>query len=303
MSEHIVHTAVLEDSFAICSGLHAISADFKEVIRKHARFAQLGCITVAGDQFSTRLLSEYRDKWDIQNEMLAAKLAFVLGWVSHRACDRIMKPIWVEPPMKIGSDVDPTLSPSECSVYHEGFIYTKYYKGTDTFRYAIFPEQMDELAGIQIMDRERICNFTEQAFAANYMAIQTLPEDGADQEWFENICMRTQKFYVDMNRYRRSAQDPDPGRTEKFISGIHWFDESDGIVRLANDLRWDRPPFTDDYDSVLKEEPISYYGKALRLSIGYIIAADEFLMHRDISLEELKDRLDIGKPGPGGQGV
>lgn len=303
MSEHIVHTAILEDSFAICSGLRAISADFKEVIRRHGRFAQLGCITVAGDQFSTRLLTEYKDKWDIHNETLAAKLAFVLGWISHRACDRIMKPIWVEPPMKIGSDVDPTLSPSECSVYHEGFIFNKYYKDADTFRFAIFPEQMEELEGIRMMERERICNFTEQAFAANYMAIQTLPEDGADQEWFENVCMRTQKFYVDMRRYHQSAQNPEPELTERFITGIHWYDEGDGIVRLANDLRWKRPPFTDDYDSVLRDEPASYYGRALRLSIGYITVADEFLKRSDMGLEELKDRLDIGKPGPGGQGV
>lgn len=303
MSEHIVHTAILEDSIAICLGLSAMPEDFREVVRNHGRFAQLGCITVAGDQFSVRLLTEYREKWDGRDESLEARLAFVLGWISHRACDRTMKPIWVEPPMKVGSDVDPTLSPSECSVYHEGYMYNRYYRKDPKFCYAIFPEEMEKLPGMKFINRERAALYVQQSFGANYLAIQTLPEQRQDQEWFENLCMRAQKFYVDVNRYRKSAGDPDPDKEHGFLLDINWYNPEDVLVGLAEDLRWGRKTGTLTCDEAYAQEPSSYYGKALRLSIRYILAAAEFFHRKDMSPEELKERLDVGKPGPGGQGV
>lgn len=303
MSEHIVHTGVLEDSFAICYGLTEVKEEFKEIMKQYERFAWLGCITVAGDTFSTRLLNEYKQKWNICDEAMKARMAFVLGWISHRACDRTMKPIWVEPPMKIASDVDPTLSPSECSVYHEGFLYNKYYKDVPKFRFGIFDEELKELPGMDEIDAERARMFIQQSFGTNYMAIQTLEDIEDDQKWFENICTRAQKFYVDLNRYKRSAGCPKPEFTEEFLTAINWYDESDAIIRLANALRWGQETAQFDFDAVLEETPKSYYGRALKLSIGYITAASEFFSREDMSLDELKDRLDIGKLGPGGQGV
>lgn len=63
MSEHIVHTAVLEDTFRIAGGLLGIPESFREVMRDFEAFAQLGCITVSGDTFSFQLLEEYKPLW------------------------------------------------------------------------------------------------------------------------------------------------------------------------------------------------------------------------------------------------
>lgn len=303
MSEHIVHTAVVEDSFAICLGLPDVSDDFRKVMTDHAKFAGLGSITVAGDAFSTRLLDEYRQKWNERDDKMEARLAFVLGWISHRACDRTMKPLWVEPPMKIGSDVDPNISPKECSVYHEGFIYNKYYSHVPEFHYCIFPEDLKDLPGIKLINHEIAGMFIQQSFGVNYMAIQTLPNDGEDQEWFEKICKQAQKFYVDMMRYHRSAGNPDPDYTKEFLTDINWFDESDAIVRLALDLRDGKKVSEQAYIDAMGEEPTCHYGKALHLSIKYIMAASNYFKNIDTSLNELREQLDIGKLGPGGQGV
>lgn len=303
MSEHIVHTAVLEDSFAICQGLSELPEDFRKIMRDHARFAQLGSITVAGDTYSTRLLDEYKGKWNNRDDNMQARLAFVLGWISHRACDRTMKPLWVEPPMKIGSDVDPNISPKECSIYHEGFIYNKYYSNTPKFHYCIFPEDLQGLPGIGLINREIASSFVQQSFGTNYMEIQTLPDDGEDQAWFEEICKRAQKFYVDVMRYHRSAGNPDPDYTKEFLTDINWFDESDGIISLALDLRNGKNVLKKAYKDAMNEEPKCHYGIALRLSIKYIITALNYINSADMTLEELREQLDIGKLGPGGQGV
>ena len=108
MSEHNVHTAIVEDSFTIAQRLPQIPPDFKQVLQHDLDFARLGSITVAGDQFSFTLLEEYKGIWATRNELTEQKLAFVLGWISHRACDRTMKPIWKEPNFTWrGTDANP----------------------------------------------------------------------------------------------------------------------------------------------------------------------------------------------------
>lgn len=79
MSEHNVHTALVEDSFAIAKCLPQIQPDFKKVLETGLRFARLGSITVAGDQFSFVLLEKYKNSWANRDKLLEQKLAFVLG--------------------------------------------------------------------------------------------------------------------------------------------------------------------------------------------------------------------------------
>ncbi|HIR57845.1 MAG TPA: hypothetical protein IAA54_09245 [Candidatus Gallacutalibacter pullicola] len=304
MSEHIVHTAILEDSFHIGVGLPKIPESFREVMRDFENFSRLGCITVSGDQFSFRLLEEYKPLWPRRDELLKAKLAFVLGWISHRACDREMKPIWREPKMKgRGSDVDPNLSPTECSVYHEGVMYNRYYAVDPTFRLAIFPEELACLDGIERIDLDRAALFIQQAFGASYMNIQTLSDTDGMQTFFEEMCMRAQKFYVDLRRYTRSAGSPDPELTAEYVTDINWIDNHDEIVNLAVRLRGGETPSPAEYENALAAEPASHYGKALRLSLSYILTAAEYFERDDMGIAELKERLDIGKKGPGGLAV
>ena len=304
MSEHIVHTAILEDSFSICKGLSAVPESIREIMQCYGPFARLGCVTVSGDSFSFRLLEEFKPLWQERDGLLSSKLAFVLGWISHRACDRQMKPIWREPGNKgRGHDVDPNLSPTECSVYHEGYIYNQYYSYDPKFRMAIFPAEMNSLAGVGAIDLKAMDQFTQQSFGANMMHIQTIDQDAAAQLFFEEMCMRAQKFYVDIARYTNSAGSPDPALTAEYINDIDWYDDGDPIIHLARAIRSGNPPALNNYDSIYAEEAKSHYGKALRQSIGYIITSAEYLESPAMTIGELKERLDIGKKGPGGMAV
>ncbi len=304
MSEHIVHTAILEDTFRIAKGLPGIPESFREVMKDYEGFAQLGCITVSGDQFSFRLLEQYKPLWAGRDELLKAKTAFVLGWVSHRACDREMKPIWREPKLKgRGSDVDPNLSPTECSVYHEGVMFNRYYANTPKFRLAVYPQELSRVPASDFVNLDWAAQLIQQAFGASYMNIQTLKEDAEPQEFFEEMCMRAQKFYVDPQRYTRSAGNPDPELTKEYVTGINWVDDNDKIVQLALRLRAEESPVAAEYQSAYDAVPESHYGKALHLSLSYILTAAEYFERADMGMDELKERLDIGKKGPGGLAV
>ena len=304
MSEHIVHTGVVEDSFALTQYLSDVPDDIKNAMREYVNYARLGSITVAGDQFSFRLLEEFRPEWKNRDEILEAKFAFVMGWISHRACDRQMKPIWAVAEMKgRGTDADPSLSPTECSVYHEGRLYNLYYAGDTTFKYAIFKEELEKFPGSDLFDLDELANYMEGSFAANMMNIQTFAPPPDDQRFIEDVCMRSQKFYVDVNRYKKAAGNPDTKQLHDFVLDINWYDENDEIVGIAKKLRNGGVSSPDECDKVLECEPASYYGKALWHSLQYFITVAEYYKDHSMSIAELKNRLDIGKKGPGGLGV
>jgi hypothetical protein len=306
MSEHIVHTGILEDSAALLPYLKQIPDSFVKALEKHLEFARLGCITVAGDTFSFRLLEEFKPRWKNRDDLLEAKLAFVLGWVSHRACDRTMKPIWhtVEITGR-GSDANPAVSPTECSVYHEGTLYNLYYADDAVFRLAVFPEELARWAGAELFDLPLAAEFVESAYGMNMMDNQTfpLPTGGRDQQFMESMCIRAQKFYVDMSRYARAARSPRLEHKQEYVKAINWYDAQDDVLKTVRLLRRGGCPDAETVEKAVNTPGKSYYAQALQLSIKYISAAADYFNDDRMGMEVLKERLDIGKKGPGGLGV
>ena len=297
MSEHIVHTAVLEDAFALGVRWPLLSEEFRRILAEQLSFARLGCVTVSGDRFSFYLLDRLKKIWPTHSYEDEIKLGFVLGWINHRACDRQMKPIWNEPAFRgRGTDVDPTLSPTECSVYHEGHMWREYFKDCPVFLYALFPEEAEGLSVYPLLNHKAAYSFLRTAYAMNMMDIQTLPDTLAEDDYFCELCMRAQKFYVDLNRYRKSANDPDPDLIWDFITRINWYDEKDEIVAAARKIRFEGDATFPKNLASAK----SHYGMALEKSLSYFSAADLYLHNPDMTVEELRNMLDIGKLGPNG---
>ncbi|MBP7402897.1 MAG: hypothetical protein KBA30_09800 [Clostridia bacterium] len=301
-----MHTAILEDSFSLVRLSDEIIPEFKDFIAKYARFGSLGCITISGDQFSFRLLEECKAVWKTRKpeDHVEQKLAYVLGWVSHRATDRQMKPIWTEPkPMGKGYDADPALSPTECSVYHEGLMFREYYAGDTLFRDAILPDELDRLPLARAVDLRGAAAFAQPMVLRNLFEEQTLVRDAADvNDWFEKVGLRRQRFYVDLGRYVRSAMTPDPAKLAEFVTDINYYDVNDDILRIARLIRDGGTPARDEVRAAVAAEPASHYGKALKLSFGYIRAASDYYAS-DMPFEVLKERLDIGKKGRDGNVV
>lgn len=301
MSEHLVHSAVLRDSFRLVVSLPNTSKRLRHIIEQYQKFATLGCITVSGDSFSFRLLERYREKELKNDPYLDAKLAFVLGWVSHRACDRVMKPIWREAQFKgRGTDVDTAISPYECSIYQEAEAYKLFFNGELDYEYALFADRLQAFADTLDLQQEPAYKMVQCAYAMNLMNIQTISEDQPVQKRFEEICMRLQKFYVDINRYSRAIETPDPGLHAEYVDNIHWYDPEDKIIMAAQQLRNNVQVDPTDIQSVLQFQPASYYGQALGLSVQYIMSADQYLQDKLLDMNWLKEKLDIGKLGPDG---
>jgi len=306
LSEHIVHTAILEDCFSLATFSDEIIPDFRDLMTRYRDFGRLGCITVSGDRFTFRLLEECKTVWKGRKpeDKIEQKLAFVLGWVSHRAADRQMKPIWTEPKaLGKGTDADPRLSPTDCSVYHEGFTFREYYSGNNNFRYALFQDELEKLGISEKVKINEVFSLVQPLILKNLFELQTLEKESENiHDWFEKIALRMQHFYVDINRYVRSAMTPDPEKLNEYVNDINFFDREDLIVKTVIKVRNGGTIGSDEIKRANGEEPKSHYGKALKMAYNYVKAASDYYSS-DMSIDELKERLDIGKRGRDGNVV
>ena len=306
MSEHIVHTGIIEDSIALLPYIKSIPKEFTEAVQRHISFARLGSITVAGDSFSFKLLEEYKPLWKNRDDLLEAKLSFVVGWISHRACDRQMKPIWnVAEILGRGSDADPSISPTETSVYHEAALYNIYYSTNAIFRNAIFPDQLQSWPGAEIVNLPLLSEFIESSFGMNMLNIQTfpLPPAVSAQTFMENVCLSSQKFYVNVERYANAIKYLIAENKKNFVRDINWFSSEDEIIKIALELRQGKNPDAANVEKALKAGAESHYAQGLLLSLSYITAASDYLITDSMNLDTLKERLDIGKKGRLGMSV
>ena len=123
MSENITHTAVTDDLSRLARHSPTICDPFKLVLEEHLRDRPPAGVTRSGGKFVPPLLEEYRAAWPGHEtgDWLPEKLAFVLGWLFHRAADLQMKPIFH------ATDSACTLDPTDCSVYHDVFLFREVY--------------------------------------------------------------------------------------------------------------------------------------------------------------------------------
>ncbi|MDL2319199.1 hypothetical protein LJC74_09050 [Eubacteriales bacterium OttesenSCG-928-A19] len=294
----------MNDSLMLIERMDAISPELKALLREYRPFTQLGCVTVSGDSFSYRLLEQFKRTAAGADPYQDAKLAFVIGWVSHRACDRVMKVIWKEAQFKgRGTDVDPNISPYECSVYHEGEAYRRYFTGDDDYRLALFEDDMNAFAADMDLRQDWAYTLVQGSYSANLLNIQTIPDDLDDQPRFEELCMRAQKFYVDLARYRRAISAPVPEDYEQFVSGINWYDESDPIIDAVRRIRAGETLTSETITAAVAAPAKSHYAHALALSMQYIVSANHYLHDPEADMEWLRDKLDIGRLSPEGLAV
>ena len=296
MSEHIVHTVLLNDSLALLGRLENITPEIKHIMLEYSHFAFRGCVTVSGGMFSSGLLEQVKNHRLNLTDDNKAIFAFTLGWLSHRACDHTMKPIWKEQPfVGRGTDEDPAISPTECSIYHEGEAYRRYLINDEIYTDAIFKNKLSTLVheGIRLEIAEKLI---QGVMAANLMQIQTINDGIPDQQRFEEICLRMQKFYIDMDRYCAAIEKPDNDKYLAHVKNINWYDENDDIIKTAHNVKVG----TDSLDSLtartFADYGKSYYAVALARSVYYMLAGIYFVFDDSASTDWLDQQLKVEQP-------
>lgn len=303
MSENVTHTAVVEDCLNLMLASDQICAAFKQAGRVYSQFFQFGSVTRSGDKFTVSLLEKYRDRWeaDSDNGKLGYKLAFVLGWLCHRAADRQMKVVFRE------AEPESLAFPTDCSIYHDAFIYNRLYKDhEDTlyrYRNAHFENGMESLpaaAHVKTAEAARAFRFQWQRFLLQMQTFitQTEPLDA----WLDKLHARHQEQIIGLERYAEAVLSPDPLKVERFITDTQFYREEDPVLRLCERLRAGERPSPQEVEAAVAAEATSQYAQAVVTGFGYLRSASAFFEGR-IDQETLRDQLDVGKKGRDGLAV
>ncbi|MBW7453812.1 hypothetical protein ACFOLF_07950 [Paenibacillus sepulcri] len=303
MSENVTHTAVVEDCFNLMFASDTICEAFKESGRSHIQFSQFGSVTRSGDKFTIPLLEKYRTNWEERKdeEQLGYKLAFVLGWLCHRAADRQMKVVFRE------AEPESREFPTDCSIYHDAFIFHKLYENNSRtpfpYRTANFETGMGSLQAAQAINVNDAADTFRFIWQRTLIELQTFTPDTDNVEvFFEKLHARHQEQTIQLDRYAEAVVTPVQGKVQRFVKDTNFYNEEDAIIRLSQALRQGAKPSPEEIEKAFVEEPTSHYAQAVKMGFGYLRSASAFFMGI-IDQETLKDQLDVGKKGRDGQSV
>jgi hypothetical protein len=285
MSENITHTAVTDDCARLAIYAPSICAPFKEVLSRHLDIARMGGVTRAGGKYVVSLLRRYREVWsEVEVSGLGGqKLAFVLGWLCHRAADLQMKPIFRAVD---GECVD---RPTDCSVYHDVFLFRTVYANGQGEPYA---------PGILSLDVGELETVLRSLWQRALIGLHTFIPDQDDIEgWLERLFQTRQEFYVDLKRYAEAFACPDPDKLRRFLDEVSFYDPQDPLIRLARSIQAGVPEAGIDLPAaVAAAAKQSQYAQALRRGYLYLEAASSFFEGR-LDEATFADALERGKQG------
>ena len=290
MSESITHTAVVDDTIRLVRMERApICAPFKTVLARHRDIARLGGITRHGDRHNPGLLEHYRSQWEAgaADKAVGAKLAFVLGWLSHRAADRTAKPVFRE------LDGSNPQSPTDCSIYHDVCVLQEVYAGAD---------KPDALGKHMLLDGTDANPGNSEALFHAYwrrMLVRMhtfIPDDTDPDRWLEHVIKMQQRLYVDLRRYAEAWKHPDPEKVDRFLTKPNFYNRHEPLLRLVRGIQCgDNVDDIDLADALATAANGSLYAYMLARAYRYCRAASDFFDRR-IEMGELTSRLDIGRP-------
>lgn len=285
MSENITHTAVTDDCARLAIYSATVCTPFKEVFSRHLEIARLGGITRSGGKFVVSLLGRYREVWSstAPNGLLGQKLAFVLGWLCHRAADLQMKPIFR------AVDGECALDPTDCSVYHDVFLFRTVYASGKSEPYT---------PGILSLDAGGLEEALRSLWQRALVGMHTFIPDQEDIEaWLERLFETRQQFYVDLDRYAQALTHPDSDKVRRFLDEVHFYHDQDPLIQLARSIQAGAPATEIDLaaalDAAAKQ---SQYAQALRRGYLYLEAASGYFVGQ-LDEAALADALERGKQG------
>jgi hypothetical protein len=186
-------------------------------------------------------------------------------------------------------DGNSTQAPTDCSVYHDVFLFREVYGGGQEEPYA---------PGILSLDGGDLEDVLRSLWQRALIGLHTFIPDQEDVEgWLERLFALRQRFYVDVRRYAEAFSDPDPDKVRRFIEEVNFYSGQDPLVRLARSLQAGVPDTSIVLqDAVDEAETQSEYAQALRRGYLYLEAASGFF-EGTIDEAAFRDALERGKQG------
>ncbi|HEU5318520.1 MAG TPA: hypothetical protein VFX49_20570, partial [Chloroflexota bacterium] len=310
MSENVTHVAVCDDVVRLAARHPAVPPEFNQALERHLDLARLGAATRSADRWSAELIAWARDNWpgitnghadDGEAAREAAreawegkknasdpvkKLAFVLGALTHRAADRLMKPILHHATEQHGpgASKDATIH-CDVFVFHEIYasgaggnepavdgsalptaLVNPYQRGV--FQAPTGPRERDAL-------KRQIEDYFRVVWQRALISMHTFsPQRDDVHGWLDRLFATLQDFYIDLDHYERVITHPDPAKFKAYLEDTRFYERTDPIIVAARGLQrgQDVPPAQVEAAFAATGERSSRYARALQKGLGYVLA-------------------------------
>ncbi len=316
MSENITHTAIADDVRRLLVEDPSLPPLLRESMLERHESLRLGAVTRGGDQWTIAIVDWARQQPPPDSggpdPQVKDKLAFVMGTLTHRAADRLMKPL-----VQFHRENEPDKAfdgGRECTMHCDVFILREVFL-TDTESAGHtdsrtaghntghtvghtaghpYPATLLDPPAQAAREIEAMIRVLVQRAL---IGLHTLaPQDSDILGWIDRLLSLRQRYTIDLDRYARIVREWSPQREKKYLTDVHFYDRTDPLIALARAIQRRQPrPHTLESALAATGESSSRYARALAKSIDYIRSAGALLDGR-ISPEAARGPLEIGVP-------
>ncbi len=322
MSDHIAHIAICDDTLRLAKRHPEIDADLMTVFEQFREDAHLGSITRHADKWSAGIIADCRDAiargdainpnagrgaYDggyAQGPMAQRKLAFILGSLTHRAADRLTKPITHILP----KDADhhprygPTNPANESKILQDLMIFKEVFASGH-------PDQAGSVPGLTRHVLTALTGEPEASAEALFrillrralIAMHTLnPDDDNPQAWIEQLLTRLQTFPKSMYQYADLAAQWPEEKVRRYLIEPNFYNRDDELIRVARALQRGSAVEPQRVAQAHRDTPYdqpshSRYARALSRALDYLLVAGR-LFRGEIDTDTARTGFDVGVP-------
>ena len=303
MSDHIAHLGICDDVFRLAGMLPGLEPAFKAAMVEQREMAHMGAITRYADKWTVQLIRHAADEMDKpeadRDANVRPKLAFTLGSLTHRAADRLTKPI-----TKCWQGVDASGVGSEANeskIIQDVFVYREVYDSGKADELNLFSpltlDLQDKLPGVAS---------TEALFRTllrrALIAMHTFNPDPENiHTWMDRFFQGIQQYPKSLEQYAKLHRDWDPALVKKYLTDKNFYQREDPLIQLARRIQHGESVEASavvnahEASDADHDTQRSRYERSLAKALDYLQAADDWY-HRRIDQDEVTRRFDIGVP-------
>jgi len=299
MSEHFTHIAVYEDTARIILTSDDFCSAFKKCISIYYDSGMLGSTSRGNHLFAIPILEEYRNKWNTTtpDEHAMLKIAYAIGWTTHRAADHQMKPV-----LRATEALnDPRYNGYINSIYHDAMSFRQVYDGGNTpsmsdkevLSPATFDYNMESHPAAKAVNVAAAEPLFNRMWQKDIMATwRFIGDQTMFEEWLDTVIDRFPDLSENFEDYEAAFNDPNPALMQKYYEQDNLYNESDDIIQFVRAVQRGEKPDVDLETALQTAESGSEYARALRRGYDYVKAANEFFVG-NISKTAAYDTLEI----------
>lgn len=301
MSEHLTHIAVYEDCARIVLNTDKFCEAFRTCLKNQYDSGMLTCGARDGDWWAVPILEKYRNKWKNgeQGEEIQQMIAGAIGWLTHRASDLQMKPLFEQYEKKYSVS-----SSSEMQVYHDAVTIREVYDegklSTESPYEKISPATLEQGMASEpaskTVNAGQIEKLLTYMWQREFVEIHKFSSHTENAEaWIEGLYENYQPIDEDFRMYIEAFQNPDPVKMKKYIHDFNHYDPEDEIIQFVRGIQRNQPVDHINFESaIVRAATQSQYAQALHKCFNFILSAGEFFEYK-LEKDQLYDNLDIKK--------